>query len=572
MEVLRTSAAFAVSNSRRNPTFFVPEVLLCNHLTPRKSGCRASCSFSSNEKNTANCFSAQFSNRGNGCKKFLKSLWRLDKSFVLHRGFFVLKIEFVPGLRKFAILLQKALQCAERFNNPVPVFSLRLIVGVMLVMTLGAAVTKTPSWALSEENLLFLEAWRTLDRAYIDKTFNGQSWFRYRENALRNEPMNTREETYAAIRKMVATLDDPFTRFLEPQKFKSLRSGTRNTLTGVGLSIGYPTGKDKSTSGLVVVSAAPGGPANRAGVLSGDLILAIDDTSAESMGIYDAAERLQGPEGSTVELVVRHGSETRHLSLIREKVSLNPVKSRICRTPGLGVDGPLIGYIKLTSFNQNASGAVREAIATLRGNNVNAFILDLRDNSGGLFPEGVEIAKIWLDKGVIVYICDSRGVRDIYDTDGSNAVAASEPLVVLVNKGTASASEILAGALKDNKRAVLVGEPTYGKGKIQSVFELSDGSGLAVTVARYETPAHTDIDKTVPCRFHFLKMTRLSAAAFKIPPLLAISTELSYSPDESCSLTFPVDSLFFVHPPRQAGRQNVYPTGRQNKEKDLSHR
>ncbi|CAA0807115.1 Carboxyl-terminal-processing peptidase 2-chloroplastic [Striga hermonthica] len=163
----------------------------------------------------------------------------------------------------------------------------------MLVMTLGSTVAKTPSLALTEENLLFLEAWRTLDRAYVDKTFNGQSWFRYRENALRNEPMKTREETYAAIRKMVATLDDPFTRFLEPKKFKSLRSGTRNTLTGVGISIGYPTGKDKLTSGLVVVSAAPGGPANRAGVHSGDLILAIDDMSTESMGIYDAAELLQ---------------------------------------------------------------------------------------------------------------------------------------------------------------------------------------------------------------------------------------------------------------------------------------
>lgn len=185
----------------------------------------------------------------------------------------------------------------------------------------------------------------------------------------------------------------------------------------------------------------------------------------------------------------------RHLSLRREKVSLNPVKSRICETPGMGKDAPKIGYIKLASFNQNASGAVKEAIDDLRRNNVSAFILDLRDNSGGLFPEGIEIAKIWLDKGVIVYICDSRGVRDIYDTDGSNAIAASEPLVVLVNKGTASASEILAGALKDNKRAVLLGEPTFGKGKIQSVFELSDGSGMAVTVARYETPAHTDINK-----------------------------------------------------------------------------
>ncbi|KAG7013450.1 Carboxyl-terminal-processing peptidase 2, chloroplastic, partial [Cucurbita argyrosperma subsp. argyrosperma] len=148
------------------------------------------------------------------------------------------------------------------------------------------------------------------------------------------------------------------------------------------------------------------------------------------------------------------------------------------------------------------AGAVKEAIDYLRSNKVNAFVLDLRDNSGGLFPEGVEIAKIWLDKGVIVYICDSRGVRDIYDSDGSSSIAASEPLAVLVNKGTASASEILAGALKDNKRAILFGEPTYGKGihillcsKIQSVFKLSDGSGLAVTVARYETPAHIDIDK-----------------------------------------------------------------------------
>lgn len=149
----------------------------------------------------------------------------------------------------------------------------------------------------------------------------------------------------------------------------------------------------------------------------------------------------------------------------------------------------------LRGGSSTLAGAVKEAMNTLRSENVNAFILDLRDNSGGLFPEGIEIAKFWLDKGVIVYICDSRGIRDILDTDGSSALATSEPLAVLVNKGTASASEILAGALKDNKRAVLFGEPTFGKGKIQSVFELSDGSGLVVTVARYETPAHTDIDK-----------------------------------------------------------------------------
>ncbi|OIW13124.1 hypothetical protein TanjilG_32105 [Lupinus angustifolius] len=298
-----------------------------------------------------------------------------------------------------------------------------------------------------------------------------------------------------AIRKMLGTLGDPFTRFLEPEKLRSLRSGTQGALTGVGLSIGYPTKSDMPRGGLVVISASPGGPAYRAGVLSGDVILGIDDTTTENMGLYDAAERLQGPEGSSVSLTIRSGSDVKHLALTREKVSLNPVKSRLCKMPGSGNESPTIGYIKLTTFNKKASSAIKEAINTLRSNNVNAFVLDLRDNSGGLFPEGIEIAKFWLDKGVIVYICDSRGVRDILDTDGSSALATSEPLAVLVNKGTASASEILAGALKDNKRAIVFGEPTFGKGKIQSVFELSDGSGLVVTVARYETPAHTDIDK-----------------------------------------------------------------------------
>ncbi|XP_042050648.1 carboxyl-terminal-processing peptidase 2, chloroplastic-like isoform X1 [Salvia splendens] len=492
--ILGSSAAFAaapVCYSCRNPTAYSSEVLLLNYFPVKNSG---SWYLKSKEQNSAICFSSQSPDQSKAFKNFPRSFWWRNKRLALHCSFFGLKTECIPRLRKISISLQKEVKRVETLNNIIPSFSLHLIVGVMLFIALGVTVTKTPSWALTEENLLFLEAWRAVDRAYVDKTFNGQSWFRYRENALRTEPMNTREETYAAIRKMVATLDDPFTRFLEPKKFKSLRSGTRSTVTGVGLSIGYPK-KDTSDSGLVVISAAPGGPAFKAGVLSGDFILAIDDSSTESMEIYDAAERLQGPEGSKVELAVRHGSETRHLSLIREKVLLNPVKSRVCRPAGLGEDGPLVGYIKLTSFTQNASDAVREAIETMRGNNVNSFILDLRDNSGGLFPEGVEIAKIWLDKGVIVYICDSQGVRDIYETDGSNATASSEPLVVLVNKGTASASEILAGAFKDNKRAVLIGEPTYGKGKIQSVFELSDGSGLAITVARYETPAHIDIDK-----------------------------------------------------------------------------
>ncbi|CAN4095672.1 unnamed protein product [Withania somnifera] len=484
--------------TRRNPTIAF-KVLSWNSLY---SGSNNSCLYHpilrlkrSGNDNSGSCSPSCHVEQMYRYRMFSQTIWRHSKILIDKQGLLVTQncLAFLP--KKLKTSLRKTIKHSDIFKSIVPDIFVRSCIGLMLVMAVNGAVVIAPSFALTEENLLFLEAWRTIDRAYIDKTFNGQSWFRYREDALRNEPMNTRQETYAAIKKMIATLDDPFTRFLEPEKFKSLRSGTQNALTGVGLSIGYPTGKNESAPGLVVISASPGGPANRAGISSGDIILQIDNTSTENMGIYDAAERLQGPEGSGVELTVLHGSETRQLPLIREKVSLNPVKSRICKLPTGGDDAPQIGYIKLSSFNQNASGAVREAIEALRKNNVNAFVLDLRDNSGGLFPEGVEIAKIWLDKGVIVYICDSRGVRDIYDTDGSNVVAASEPLAVLVNKGTASASEILAGALKDNKRAQLFGEPTYGKGKIQSVFQLSDGSGLAVTVARYETPAHNDIDK-----------------------------------------------------------------------------
>ncbi|KAI7747627.1 hypothetical protein M8C21_024622 [Ambrosia artemisiifolia] len=429
-------------------------------------------------------------------RNFFWLVKRLNKRFAFHHVvLFRRNGQLLTKLRKHTVSFRKLVKSSEKFKDLFPDFFVRVALGMMLCMAIAVPVSKSPSLALTQENLLFLEAWRTIDRAYVDKNFNGQSWFRYRENALRNEPMNNREQTYAAIKKMLATLDDPFTRFLEPDKFKSLRSGTQGALTGVGLSIGYPTGNDEALSGLMIISASPGGPASRAAISPGDLILAIDDTSTETMDIYDAAERLQGPEGSEVQLKIRSGTDIKQLSLTRENILINPVKSRVCETPGMGKAASKIGYIKLTSFNQNASAAVKEAIETLRRENVEGFVLDLRNNSGGLFPEGIEIARIWLDKGVIVYICDSRGVRDIIDTDGTNAVATSEPLAVLVNKGTASASEILAGALKDNKRAVLLGEPTFGKGKIQSVFELSDGSGLAVTVARYETPDHVDINK-----------------------------------------------------------------------------
>ncbi|KAI5079830.1 hypothetical protein GOP47_0005309 [Adiantum capillus-veneris] len=370
-----------------------------------------------------------------------------------------------------------------------------VMAGVLLMVGAPVTAPNPVTWALTEENLIFLEAWRTIDRAYIDKTFNGKSWFRYREEALRREPMNNREQTYAAIRKMLLTLEDPFTRFLEPEKFKTLRTGTRGAVTGVGLEVGFDSsGVDAN---LVVIAPVIGGPAERAGIVPGDIISKIDGVSTTGMGLYDAAQRLQGPESSEVKLTVqkKQSGSSNTFSLVRERIKINPVSWRLCEVEQEGKEAKQIGYIRLATFNENASRSIKEAIQKLKESGATAFILDMRNNSGGLFPAGVEIARMWLEKGVIVYITDSMGVRDIYEADGTGTLATEEPLAVLVNKGTASASEILAGALKDNKRATILGEPTFGKGKIQSVFELSDGSGMAVTIARYETPAHVDIDK-----------------------------------------------------------------------------
>eukprot|EP00899_Mesostigma_viride_P011847 jgi/Mesvir1/20663/Mv14878-RA.2 len=307
--------------------------------------------------------------------------------------------------------------------------------------------------------------------------------------------MDDREQTYAAIKQMLAKLDDPFTRFLEPDRFRTLQSGTKGNLTGVGLEIAFSQDAASKAPLITVVAPAAGSPAERAGLAPGDALLAIDGAATEGLTLYDAAQKLQGDVGSTVTLKLRsRAGPVREVVLTREAIVLNPVRSERCQLARATGGVASVGYIRLSTFNNNSSEAVRNAILDLLDKGVDGFVLDIRNNSGGSFPEGLKVANMWLDNGTLVFIMDNKGVRDIIDAQGA-ALDTSSPLVVLVNKGTASASEILAGALKDNRRATVLGENTFGKGLIQSVFELDDGSGLAVTVARYETPAHIDINK-----------------------------------------------------------------------------
>jgi carboxyl-terminal processing protease len=363
----------------------------------------------------------------------------------------------------------------------------RILVGLIALLPLLLALFgfAPMASALTEEQRLLSEVWKIVDRAYVDDSFNHQNWWLVRQKAL-EKPLDNREQTYTAIQKMLATLDDPFTRLLKPDQYRSLQTNTSGELTGVGLQIT----QDNPTGELRVISPIEGSPAEEAGIKPLDRILKINGIPTVKLSLDEAAERMRGAIGSQVTLTIVGSQEEteRDVVLVRDRISLNPVYA------DLRVQDDLkIGYLRLNQFNANATTELANAIRKLEGKGANAYILDLRSNPGGLLQAGIEIARLWLDKGTVVYTVNRNGIQDSFAATGQ--ALTDDPLVLLVNQGTASASEILAGALQDNGRAKLVGEKTFGKGLIQSLFNLSDGSGLAVTIAKYETPKHHDINK-----------------------------------------------------------------------------
>ena len=376
---------------------------------------------------------------------------------------------------------------------------LKSVLLLALAVSLAIGALGSPAWALTEEQRLLSEVWRIVDRAYVDSTFNHQNWWLVRQKALK-QPISNRDQTYVAIQKMLASLDDPFTRLLKPDQYRSLQTNTAGELTGVGLQIT----QDSPNSELRVIAPIEGSPAEKAGIKPRDRILKINGYPTAQLSLDEAAERMRGPMGSKVTLTIVSESgvtesgqqsvspvmaEAQDITLVRDRISLNPVYAELHTQK----DGTQIGYIRLSQFNANASTEVANAIQTLESQGANAYVLDLRSNPGGLLQSGIEIARLWLAEGTVVYTVNRNGIQDSFEASG--AALTADPLVVLVNQGTASASEILAGALQDNRRAQLIGERTFGKGLIQSLFNLSDGSGLAVTIAKYETPNHHDINR-----------------------------------------------------------------------------
>ncbi|MBE9184775.1 PDZ domain-containing protein [Microcoleus sp. LEGE 07076] len=364
------------------------------------------------------------------------------------------------------------------------VFQIAILLFLQVALVLGGWAQ--PAAALTPEQQLVSEAWRIVNRSYVDDKFNNKNWWSLRQQAVK-QPLNDRQQTYTAIQGMLANLDDPFTRLLKPEQYRSLQVNTSGELTGVGLQIAI----DSQTNTLTVVAPLADSPADRAGIQPLDRILKIDGTPTSELSLDEAATRMRGRIGTAVTLTVgREGRDApEDIELVRDRIELNPVYAELQSGP----DNLPLGYIRLSQFSANATEEVARAIDRLEKQGAAAYILDLRNNPGGLLQAGIEIARLWLDSGTIVYTVNRQGILGSFEAFGGALTA--DPLIVLVNKGTASASEILAGALQDNGRAQLVGQKTFGKGLIQSLFDLSDGSGLAVTVAKYETPNHTDINK-----------------------------------------------------------------------------
>jgi carboxyl-terminal processing protease len=360
-------------------------------------------------------------------------------------------------------------------------------VGLLLIFQIIIASfwwTPTAS-AFTEEQKLFNQAWRIVSQSYLDDSFNHQNWWELREKTLK-QGLNNREATYTAIQKMLASLDDPFTRLLKPSQYRSLQVNTSGELSGVGLQVAL----DAETGALEVIAPIAGSPADKAGIQPRDRILSINGVLTSTLTLDEAAARMRGAIGSTVTLQIQAKEQPpKTVDLIRDRIALNPVYATLDSQP----DQVPVGYIRLTQFSANAATEVASAINRLEAQGAKSYVLDLRNNPGGLLQAGIEIARLWLDEGTVVYTVNRQGTLGSFEAGGQALTKA--PLTVLVNQGTASASEILAGALQDNGRAKLVGEKTFGKGLIQSLFDLTDGAGLAVTVAKYETPNHHDIHK-----------------------------------------------------------------------------
>lgn len=314
---------------------------------------------------------------------------------------------------------------------------------------------------------LFWDAWNTLHAKYVDE-----------------EKLDTQKLVYGAIQGMVNSVGDPYTSFFEPPENKKFQEEISGSFGGIGIEIG------KRNGALTVISPIKDTPAFKKGLRAGDKILKIDNKSTADFSIDEAVSLIRGKKGTPVMLTISSNgsSTTRDVEIIRDTIKIPTAEWRL-----IEVDETKIAYLQIFTFNQNVDSEVQKSVREILKSGADKLILDLRNNPGGLLDSAVNIAGLFLEKNQIVTVEAFRnGTKNPFKSNGDGSLK-TYPTVILINGGSASASEILAGALHDNRKIQLVGEKTFGKGSVQELAQFKGGSSLKVTVAKWLTPAGISI-------------------------------------------------------------------------------
>ena len=297
------------------------------------------------------------------------------------------------------------------------------------------------------------------------------------------DEINQSESMDSAINGLLQSLD-PYSAYMSPEIFNEMQTETSGEFGGLGIEVGMELGVVK------VISPIDDTPATRAGIKAGDYIVKIEDIQVQGKSLSEAVDLMRGPVGSSIELIVRRKGAKKALTfnIVREIIEIQSVKSDLLENN--------IGYIRLTQFNENSSEQIEDKIKDLEKNqNVNSYILDLRNNPGGLLSQAIRISDLFLDNGEIVSTKSRKASENRKWFAKKGDLTAGKTLVVLINYGSASASEIVAGALKDHKRAILLGENSYGKGSVQSIIPLKNKGAIRLTVAKYYLPSGKSISE-----------------------------------------------------------------------------
>ncbi len=330
---------------------------------------------------------------------------------------------------------------------------------------------------------LYDNVWRLVNTKFVDQTNNAQDWSKWRHKY--DSKIQTNEDAYVAINTMIASLNDPYTKFLDPKEFAEETSSIKGSLKGIGIQIGVKDGK------LMVIAPIEDTPAEKAGLLADDEILEIDGVSTKGITVDKAADKIRGKEGTQVRLLIKRKDVTPNklYTITREEIEIKSISQKVPADTKIPDD---IAYIRLSSFiSRNAASEFSQILNANKDKK--GFIVDLRSNPGGLLTNAIYISDMFLDGKVIVSTVDRDGYKE---TQRANrGMVTNKPLVVLINKGSASASEIFSGAMKDNGRAVIVGEQSFGKGLVQEVNKLPYEAGINITIQKYLTPNGTDINK-----------------------------------------------------------------------------